>query len=357
MKPSHFLPISLAVFAVAVVSCAPFERTTQSDFGKLPDGSPVTRYTLINQSGMQVSVISYGAIITEIVVPDNQGDRRNVIVGSDSMEDYLGRYPAAAVIGRFANRIKNGAFEIDGKPYNVTLNAPTNHIHGGVKGFAKVNWTALALPAGEDSAAVELTYTSPHGEEGYPGNLTAKVVYRLSDDNTLSIQYSAETDRPTIVNLTNHAYFNLANEGGFEDHVLWLNAKSYTLTDDQLVPNGAIASVENTPFDFTTPTAIGERHSEIGAPHPGKYDANFIIAGGGSKLVKAAHVREPVSGRILEVWTDQPGVQLYTGNKRGFCLETQHYPDSINHPHFPSPIVRPDIPFSSETVFAFSVER
>ena len=329
------------------------ERLIESDFGTMKDASPVMAYTLRNANGMTVKVITYGAIIAEIQVPDRNGNAINVIAGADTLEAYLGRFPAAAVIGRHANRVANAQFEIDGKRYDLTKNMGIHHIHGGSKGFAKVNWQAEALPIGEDYAAVTLSHFSPDGDEGYPGNLTASITYTLNDDNELSLRYQAITDKPTIVNLTNHAYFNLADEGGYKDHQLWLNADRYTLAKSQLIPTGEIASVKGTPLDFTQAQPIGSRESEIGEPHPGKYDDNYIINGGGQSLVLAARVYEPQSGRIMEVLTDQPGVQLYTGNKRGFCLETQHYPDAINHPHFPSPIVRPDAPFKSETVFRF----
>lgn len=356
MKTARYLLLAL-LFGNAAASQNPnLVRLAEIDFGTLDNGSEVKQYLLRNAKGMRVGVISYGAIITEIQVPDREGRVHNVVAGSNDLKDYLGRFPAAAVIGRFANRIKNGQFEIDGRSYQVTRNAGDNHIHGGKKGFAKVNWTATALPAGEDSASVRFTYFSPDGEEGFPGNLTATVTYTLNDQNELSIEYTAETDKPTIVNLTNHAYFNLANEGGFEDHILWMNSEHYTLTDSELIPTGEIASVRNTPFDFTVPQTIGWRLHEIGPPHPNKYDDNFIIKRSADKIVVAARVHEPKSGRLLEVRTDQPGVQLYTGNPRGFCLETQHYPDSINHSHFPSPIVRTDKPFRSVTQFVFSIQ-
>lgn len=332
------------------------ERLSEQPFGEMEDGAAVTQYTLRNASGMAVSLITYGAIITEIQAEDRNGDFKNVIAGSNNLEDYLGRFPAAAVIGRFANRIERGKFAIDGEDHQVTQNSRGNHIHGGRKGFAKVNWQGEALDPEPDQVSVRFTYRSADGEEGFPGNLATSVTYTLNDDNELRIHYQAETDAPTIVNLTNHAYFNLANEGGYEDHELWLGANSYTLADKDLIPTGEIASVEGTPFDFTRPMAIGSRVEQVGFPHPEKYDTNFIINGENRGITLFARVRELESGRIMEAFTDQPGVQLYTGNPIGFCLETQHYPDSINHPHFPSPIVRPEKPFSSTTVFKFSVQ-
>lgn len=331
-------------------------RFEKERFGTLEDGSPVTQFTLRNAHGIVVKVITYGAIITEIQAPDRNGKPKNIIAGADTLEIYLGRFPAAAVIGRFANRIANAKFSIDGVEYHVTANMGKHHIHGGRKGFAKVNWNAASQSIGKDHASITLTYLSVDGEEGFPGNLQVSVTYTLNDRNELRILYRAKTDKPTIVNLTNHAYFNLADQGGYQDHELWINAERYTLADSQLIPTGEVALVAGTPMDFTQPTAIGERLDDIGAPHPGKYDDNFIIAGDGNTLQLAARVTEAQSGRILEILTDQPGIQLYTGNPRGFCLETQHYPDSINHPHFPSPIVRPGSPFESVTVFRFSTQ-
>jgi aldose 1-epimerase len=331
-------------------------RLEESDFGELDDGSTVRQFLLRNANGMSVGVISYGAIITEIKVPDRKGNVRNIVAGSQSLNDYLGPFPAAAVIGRFANRIKDGRFEIDGQDYQVTQNARANHIHGGAKGFAKVNWSAEALPVSKTESGVVFSYFSKDGEEGYPGNLIATVTYTLNDQNELSLAYTAKTDKPTIVNLTNHAYFNLANGGGFEDHILWLNAHQYAIADSDLLPTGELATVSGSPFDFTVPQTIGWRLDQIGEPHPYKYDDNFVIKAGRNQLVVAARVHEPESGRLMEVRTDQPGVQLYTGNKHGFCLETQHYPDSINHPQFPSPIVRPSKPFKSTTQFVFSIQ-
>ena len=332
------------------------DRISEHPFGKLEDGSEVIQYTLRNSQGMVVRLITYGAIITEIQAADRNGISKNVVAGSDDLDDYLGRFPSAAVIGRFANRIKEGKFTIDGEAYQVTINSHGNHIHGGRKGFAKVTWRGEALSPGSSEASVRLTYRSIDGEEGFPGNLDTSVTYTLTDDNELRINYQAEADAPTIVNLTNHAYFNLANEGGFEGHELWLDADNYTLADEDLIPAGEIASVDGTPFDFTRPMTIGSRVEQVGFPHPKKYDTNFIINRRSQGVDLFARVHEPVNGRVMEAFTDQPGVQLYTGNPRGFCLETQHYPDSINHPKFPSPIVRPGSPFSSETIFKFSVQ-
>ncbi len=325
-------------------------------FGNMPDGELVEQFVLTNSSGITVKLIEYGATISEISVPDKHGKTVNVILGSDNLQDYLQGFPSASIIGRFANRIKDARFTIDGQTYTVTRNNGSNHIHGGKTNFKKVLWNAVALPAKSDEQSVQFTYLSADGEEGFPGNLTTTVTYTLTNQNELKIHYTARTDKPTIVNLTNHAYFDLSGNGDYSRHELWLNSESYTVADEQLIPTGEIAPVEGTPLDFTKATAIGARVAQVTEPVKGFYDHNFVIGGGGKKIVLAARVRDPSSGRIMEAYTDQPGIQLYTGNKRGFCLETQHYPDAINHPHFPSPIVRPGQPFDSTTVFKFTTE-
>ena len=332
------------------------ERIIEQPFGAMPNGTPVKQFVLRNNHGMTAKLISYGATISEILVPDRNGNHVNVIQGSDTLADYIKGFPAASIIGRFANRIKDARFAIDGMEYSVTKNSGPNHIHGGQMNFKKVVWDATALPAKKDQASVQFTYASADGEEGFPGELITTVTYTLTDNNELRIHYKAKTDKPTIVNLTNHAYFNLSGSGDYSNHELWLNCDTYTVADKQLIPIGQVAPVRGTPMDFTTPTAIGARVSEITEPVNGFYDHNYVINGSGKGLILTARVRDPQSGRIMEVRTDQPGIQLYTGSKRGFCLETQHFPDSINHPHFLSPIVRPENPFKSTTMFTFLVE-
>lgn len=335
---------------------AQFDRISASSFGTMPDGQVIKRYTLRNANGMVVKIITYGATITDIQTPDRDGKMANVVAGSDTLEHYLARFPAASVIGRFANRIGNARFTLDGQVYHLTPNnLDKHHIHGGGKGFAKQVWTPEIVQTKEKIAGLKLTYRSRDGEEGYPGNLTASVTYSLNDENELILDYEATTDRPTIVNLTNHAYFDLSGKADIAHHLLQLNADRYTLTDADLIPTGEIASVKGTPLDFMEAVPIGSRTREITAPRANIYDHNFIINSGGAGLVRAAEVYYPDNGRALEVKTTLPGVQLFTGNKRGFCLETQQFPDAVNHPHFPSPVVRPDQPFSGRTVFAFSV--
>jgi aldose 1-epimerase len=252
--------------------------------------------------------------------------------------------------------VAKARFTLDGKEYRLAANAGEHHIHGGKVGFDKVLWQGKALPVGNHEAAVELTYLSKDGEEGYPGNLTVHVTYTLTDDNELVITYTATTDKATPVNLTNHAYFNLAGGGDVLDEILFLPSMSYTLGDEQLIPTGKFGEVKGTPLDFTKPTRIGERIEQL-KPKPGGYDHNFVVMHGSKSLSLAGRVTDPKSGRVLEVRTTEPGVQLYTANHlqhRAVCLETQHYPDSINHPEFPSTVLRPGENFKSTTVWAFS---
>lgn len=333
------------------------ERLEETVFGRMPDGMVVKQFALRNANGMTVKIISYGAIVIEIRTPDRDGNTINVVYGSDTLEPYLDPFPAAAVIGRVANRIGNARFSIDDVEYRVTVNhRGKHHIHGGDRGFAKVVWDAEALPVTENEVRVRLTHLSVDGEDGYPGNVTATVTYTLTDDNELRLDYTATTDRPTIINMTNHAYFDLGGDGDLSTHELWLNADRYTLTDSELIPTGDVLSVKNTPLDFTTPEFIGARTDQIHEPIENFYDHNFVFNTGGKGVVLVARVREVKSGRVMEVRTDRPAVQLYTGNSVGFCLETQTYPDAINHENFPSPVVRPGTPFQTTTIFTFSTE-
>jgi aldose 1-epimerase len=330
-------------------------KVSESSFGRTSDGQEVKLFTLRNKNGMVAKIMTQGATVTELLAPDKQGNFTNVLLGAKDFETYAkGFGGSAAVIGRFANRIKNASFKIDGQEYKLAANNGKNHIHGGRRGFASVNWEGKALP---DKNAVAFTYLSKEGEEGYPGNLKVTVTYTLTDKNELRLDYEAETDKATPINLTNHAYFNLAGGGDVLDHMLWLAADRYTPADSELIPTGEIASVKGTPLDFTKPARVGERIHEL-RPGLNGYDHNFVINNGGKDLVLAARVMEPKSGRFMEVRTTEPGVQLYTGNHlkhAGLCLETQHYPDSINQPQFPSPLLRPGKKFESTTIFAFSV--
>jgi aldose 1-epimerase len=342
------------------------------DFGKTTDGTPVDLYVLSN-GPMTIKVMTYGAIVTEIRVPDRRGNAADVVLGFDTLEGYLAGHPYfGATVGRFANRIARGTFSLDGKDYTLAVNNGPNTLHGGRKGFDKVVWKAEDA-SGLAGPAVKLSYLSRDGEEGYPGNLVVTVTYTLTADNALRIDYTATTDQATPVNLTNHSYFNLAGPaaGTILDHELWLAADRYTPVDDTLIPTGAIASVRGTPLDFTTATPIGARIGQLKADPVG-YDHNYVLRGGTSPREPslAARVREPQSGRVLEVFTTEPGVQLYTGNfldgtikgkggvayrqHQAFCLETQHYPDSVHHPSFPSTILRPGSTYRQTTIYKFS---
>lgn len=332
------------------------KRVSTADFGTLDDGTKVEKFTLRNSKGMEVDLITYGATITKISVPDKKGKFENVIHASENFSDYLVKFPAASAIGRFANRIERGQFSIDDQQYNVTINNGKNHLHGGNKGFAKVVWDAEILDSKDQPAGIKFSYFSADGEEGFPGNLKVSVTYILSDNNELILNYEASTDKPTIVNLTNHAYFDLSGSFDISSHILQLNSGHYTPVNQELIPTGEIKSVKNTPFDFNAPVAINARLVELD-PDPKKayYDHNFVLRNNGKELLNLGELYYPLNGRLMTVKTTLPGVQLYTGNKVGICLETQHYPNSINEPKFPSPIIRPNEPHKSTTIFGFSI--
>ncbi|MGK5024765.1 aldose epimerase family protein [Janthinobacterium sp. RB2R34] len=347
---------------------------TSTPFGTLPDGSAATAYTLINRHGMQVKVLDFGAIISEIHVPDRDGKLADVVLGFDSIEPYLANSAfLGAVIGRFGNRIANGQFSLDGSSYQLAINNAPNHLHGGEQGFHQVLWQAVPFETNE-AVGVTFTRSSPDGEDGYPGKLDVSVVYELNNDNALSLRYHAVTDQATPVNLTNHSYFNLAGQGDILAHEIVIHADRYTPVDAGSIPTGELADVAGTPFDLRQPAAIG---AGLAADHPqiaiGRgYDHNFVLnKQAGQALSLAALVREPQSGRVMQVYTEEPGVQFYSGNfldgsqqgkgishahRSAFCLETQHFPDSPNHPHFPDSILRPGQEYSTSTVYRFSAE-
>ena len=344
-------------------------KLEQSEFGRMPDGTVVRLFTLTNRQGMVAKITAYGAILTELHVPDRHGKVENVVHGFDNLDQYLQGHPSfGATVGRVANRIAQGRFTLDGQEYKLAVNNGPNHLHGGLNGFDKKVWQAQPLPGGEHDGSVQFTYLSQDGEEGYPGNLSVAVVYTLTDDNELRIDYTAAADKATPVNLTNHSYFNLAGSGDILGHELMIAADRYTPSDATLIPTGEIAVVKDTPVDFTSPTPIGARFGQLTAKPTG-YDHNLVLNSGGMTPALAARVYEPKTGRIMEVHTTDPGVQLYTGNfldgkltgvggvvyrqHIGFCLETQHFPDSVNHPHFPSVILRPGRTFRTTTIFKF----
>lgn len=338
-------------------------------FGSLPDGTAVDIYTLRNEAGLEARIMTYGATLVSLKLPDRAGALADVNLGFDTLEGYLGAHPYFGVIvGRYANRIAKARFAIDGVEYRLAANNNENSLHGGLKGFDKAVWKAEAAPV-PGGAGLKLSYLSKDMEEGYPGNLAVTVVYTLTEDGELRIDYEATTDRKTPVNLTNHAYWNLKGQGNGDilGHVLRLEADRITAVDSaaNLIPTGEILPVAGTPFDFTSPHAIGERIAKV----EGGYDHNFVLRSGGGTLALAARVEEPESGRVLEIWTDQPAIQLYTGNfldgsvagkggkayrkHYGFCLETQHFPDSPNQPDFPSTILEPGRTYRTTTVHKF----
>ncbi|MFT4685378.1 MAG: aldose 1-epimerase [Neolewinella sp.] len=349
---------------------------TDTLFGQTPDG-PVTKYTLQNEHGMQVSILDRGGIITNIIVPDRDGELADVVLGFDNIDGYLGKYPYfGALIGRYGNRIANGRFSIDGKDYTLATNNGPNSLHGGLKGFDRKRWKATLLKE-ESRVGVSLSGVSPDGEEGYPGNLSISVTYWLNNGNELLMEYEAKTDEATVVNLTNHSYFNLkgAGNGDILDHVLTLHAGAFTPVDSTLIPNGTKEPVEGTAFDFRQPTAIGVRIDSDSdqMTYGGGYDHNFVLDRTGAELAEIAAVYEPTTGRTLEVETSEPGVQFYSGNfldgskigkgnipyefRTGFCLETQHFPDSPNQPNFPSTLLQPGETYGSSTIYRFGVRE
>lgn len=348
--------ISLVVLALpGSLQAQALKRVEQADFGKTPDGAEVKLITLRNAKGMSAQIITYGAIIKELQVPDRDGKFTNILLTTDSLEKYQrGFGGAAAIIGRVANRIAGAQFDLDGTAYRLTPNEKKNSIHGGRKGFAQSVWTVENTPAKDNESSVKLTYLSKDGEEGFPGNLKTSVTYALTDNNELRIDYEAETDRPTIANLTNHAYWNLAGGGSCVDNILWIPSESYTPTDADLIPTGEILPLKGTLMDFNEPTRIGDRIEQL-KPRMNGYDHNYVL-GDGKGMKMAARLTEPKSGRIMEVQTTQPAVQLYTGNHLGHtavCLETQHYPDAIHHAKFPSIVVKPGTPLKETTLFTF----
>jgi aldose 1-epimerase len=342
-------------------------QTEKRSFGHAPDGSEVFLFTLKNAGGMIAQITNYGGIVTSLVVPDRNGNFEDVVLGFDTLEEYLGGHPYfGAIVGRYANRISRGRFEIGGEEYRLATNNGNNHLHGGIVGLDKRVWN-FETRYEDGGSSLVLTYLSPQGEEGYPGNLSLTVIYTLNDDNELRVTFMAETDRPTPVNLSHHGYFNLT--GGRENvlgHELTINAARYTEVNSELIPTGALPEVEGSPMDFRKAKPIGRDIGRV----PGGYDHNYVLDGREGELRTAAVLYEPKSGRRMEVLTTQPGVQLYTGNfldgsltgkmqqvynqYDGLCLETQHFPDSPNHPHFPNTILKPGEEYNHTAIYRFS---
>jgi aldose 1-epimerase len=343
----------------------------KQSYGKMLDGTEVDQYTLTNTGGLKVKVITYGALITSVEVPDRDGKFANVTLFRDSLEDYLAGHPYfGCAVGRYANRIAKGKFTLDSQEYTLATNNGENHLHGGDQGFDKHVWKAEPVE-GDDFVGVKFSLVSPDGDEGYPGELKATVTYSLTAGNELKMEYTATTDKPTVVNLTNHAYWNLAGAGSGDvlGHELTLNADRFLPVDDGLIPLGELRSVEGTPMGFTQPETIGARIDQV----EGGYDHCYVLnQEEGEQMTLAARAVEPKSGRVMEIYTTQPAIQLYTGNfldgtvsgggvayqkHHAFCLETEHYPDSPNRPEFPSTTLRPGQTYHEVTVHKFSVRK
>jgi aldose 1-epimerase len=352
------------------------QHMKKTTFGKMPNGEAIDLYMLTNRNGMAVTIINYGGRVVSLLAPDRAGKVADVVLGFDDLSGYLAQNPYfGAIVGRYANRIANGEFRLDGVEYRVPKNDGSNALHGGIRGFDKRVWTARDVS--KENPSLELTYLSKDGEEGYPGNLSVKVTYTLTDNNELQIDYTATTDKDTVLNLTNHSYFNLAGEGNGNilGHQLTINADRFTPINSTLIPTGQLRPVDGTPFDFRKPATIGARINDANEQLKfGKgYDHNFVLNHQGARLVLAARVTDPESGRVMEVLTTQPGVQLYTGNfldgtihgkggkvygyRSALCLETQHFPNSPNEPNFPSAELKPGQTFHETTIYRFPATR
>ncbi len=375
---TYFKPVFLAVAAALIItgckeaakkengSTMTNQKVKQADWGEL-DGKKVYLYTLTNKNGVEVKITNYGGIITSWLTPDKNGKPGNIVLGFDSLSGYQAPPPYfGAIIGRYGNRIGKGTFTIDSNRYTLAKNNGENHLHGGKKGFDKVVWDAVP---GDNAASLSLSYLSKDGEEGYPGNLKVTVVYTLTDEDELVIDYSAETDKATVVNLTSHSYFNLTADvsNTILGHTLQVNAAQYTPVDAGLIPTGELKDVKGTPFDFQTAHTIGERIAAV----EGGYDHNFVLSRTGTGIEKVATLSDSISGRQLEVYTTEPGMQFYSGNfldgtlktpdgkainkHAALCLETQHYPDSPNKPNFPSTLLKPGEKYHTVTKYKTSV--
>lgn len=390
MKPILTI-LSGVAFALTMLNCATrndkkgmadsaqaqtHRKIQVSPYGELPGGKQVSQYTLVNRHGMTMKVINYGGIVTSLTVPDRMGKFEDVVLGFDSLEPYLKDSPYfGCLVGRYGNRIGKGQFRLDGNLYTLAKNNGGHHLHGGIKGFDKVFWNIEEITSAEGSA-IRLTYRSADMEEGYPGNLDVRVTYTLTDNNEWKINYEATTDKKTIVNLTQHTYFNLSGNTKTDilDHELYLNADRFIPVDDALIPTGAIETVSGTPFDFKTPAVIGSRiedqHQQL--MFGGGYDHCWVLRDSADSLKLAATLHDPSSGRVMTTYTTEPGIQFYSGNfldgsltgkfntvykkRHGLCLETEHFPDSPNQQAFPSVELNPGDVYRTETVYAFSTK-
>ncbi|HEY1662456.1 MAG TPA: aldose epimerase family protein [Verrucomicrobiae bacterium] len=353
----------------------------KSEFGAMPDGTPIELYTLRNSHGMEAKIMTYGGIVTSLKVPDKNGNLGDVVLGFDDSKDYTqDSYVAhcpyfGALIGRYGNRIANAKFSLDGNTYTLGANNGPNNLHGGPVGFDKVIWTARPMMT-SDGPSLQMIYLSKDGDQGFPGNLSVTAVYTVTEDNALRVTFKATTDKDTICNLTHHSYFNLAGHGTVLDHVVYINADRFTPVDSTLIPTGELQPVSGTPFDFTTPTTIGARindTNDVQISYGPGYDHNYVLnKSGPGELSLAARVTEPESGRVMEVWTTAPGMQFYSGNSldgsltgkggwtyvqhSGFAMEAQGFPDSPNHPAFPTTELKPGEIYHNTVVYKFSTE-
>jgi len=377
MKPNRSLSsIFFCLVLLLSVSYVNAQKITKVSFGKTADGASVDIYTLTNRGGMEARITNYGAIVVSLTAPDRDHKFADVVLGFNDLESYLKGHPYfGAIVGRYGNRIAKGRFTLNGVEYKLAVNNGENHLHGGIKGFDKVVWTAKSMRT-KVGPAVSLTYLSKDGEEGYPGNLTVKVVYTLTNNNELRIDYTESTDKDTVANVTHHSYFNLAGEGNGDilNHQVTLKANRFIPTDAGSIPTGELRNVQGTPFSFLKPTAIGERINQADQQLEfGKgYDHTWVVNGRAGTLRQAASVYESTTGRVMDVWTTEPGVQFYTGNfldgtltgkssklyphRSGFCLETQHYPDSPNQRKFPTTTLRKGAVHKSTTIYRFSAK-
>lgn len=384
MKRNVWVKLFFAAAIICIYGCGKKEAVSQQSqkeetamgiqkesFGQTPDGRKVDLFTLTNANGLKAKITSYGGILVSLEIPDSNDKLADVTLGYDNLDGYIKNNSPyfGGIIGRYGNRIGKAKFTLDGVEYKLAANNGENHLHGGNKGFDKVVWDANEVKS-KDGVGLRLTYLSKDGEENYPGNLKCVVTYTLTNNNELKIEYEATTDKPTVVNLTNHAYWNLAGQGNGDilGHQLKLEADKYTPVDSGLIPTGEIKSVKDSPMDFTTPMVIGSRIDKV----EGGYDHNYVLRSGGGTLSLAARVYEPSSGRVLEIYTTEPGIQFYSGNfldgtitgkagkvynkHYGFCLETQHFPDSPNKPAFPSVVLKPGEKYQTVTVHKFSAK-
>ena len=376
--------MSLGIAAAGLTGCETMDKDinipkgtiTKADFGKTPEGQAVELYTLRNSKGMEASIMTYGGIVTSLKTPDKKGKFADVVLGYDNLDGYLKSTPYfGALIGRYGNRIAKGKFSLDGVEYTLATNNVPNTLHGGVKGFDKQVWTARPLPTAHGPSLI-LTYVSVDGEEGYPGTLSVTAIYSLTEDNELRVDFSATTSAKTVVNLTHHSYFNLYGSGDILNHAVIINADKFTPVDGGLIPTGELRPVAGTPFDFTAPHTIGERinandeQMKLGNGYDHNWVANKQSPG---ELSWMATVREPISGRMMEVWSTEPATQFYTGNfldgtitgkggwtyqfRNGFCFEPQHFPDSPNHPAFPTTVLNPGEKYSNTIIYKFSAKK